>query len=168
MELSIRPYREDDLEACRGLWRELTQRHRDIYRDQTIGGDDPGLYFDREYLKRPDLAAVWVAEQGGVVIGLCGLLLDGEHAEVEPIVVTAKERSKGLGRRMLTHVVEEARARGVRFLSIRPVARNVEALELFHEAGFQRLGHVDMFMYLGDEPREWKQGVSLHGKDFSY
>jgi GNAT superfamily N-acetyltransferase len=167
MDATIRAYRDDDLAACRDLWRELTQRHRDIYDDQTIGGDDPGMEFDG-HIARPHLAAVWVAERAGAVVGLCGLLIDGEQGEVEPVVVTARERSKGVGRRLLACAIDEARARGVRFLSIRPVARNVEALQLFHECGFRTLGHVDMFMYLGEEPRAWKRGLSLHGRWFSY
>ena len=73
LDVSIRPYQPSDLEACRSLWRELTQRHRDIYDDQSIGGDDPGPYFDRTYLKRPDLVATWVAEHEGAVVALTGL-----------------------------------------------------------------------------------------------
>ena len=57
----------------------------------------------------------------------------------------------------------------MRHLSIRPVARNVEALQLFHEAGFRTLGHVEMFMDLSESPeRNWKSGVEVHGKDFRY
>ena len=44
--ISIRAYEARDLGACRDLWRELTQRNRDIYDDQAIGGDDPGSYFE--------------------------------------------------------------------------------------------------------------------------
>jgi hypothetical protein len=52
MEYNVRPYRDDDREACRELWRELTQTHRDLYEDQSIGGEgDLGEYFD-EHLNR--------------------------------------------------------------------------------------------------------------------
>ncbi|MEX1254955.1 MAG: GNAT family N-acetyltransferase [Dehalococcoidia bacterium] len=166
-DLSIRPYEPRDLEACRGLWRELTQRHRDIYEDQTIGGDDPGPYFDT-YIERSDLAGAWVVEVEGAVAGLTGLLVNDDEAEVEPVVVTAALRSRGIGRRLLERMIEEARSRSIRFLSIRPVARNVEAIALFHEAGFRTLGHLDMFMHLGNDEREFKQGVTVHGRDFSY
>jgi len=39
--MQIRSYRVEDLELCRLLWAEMVQRHRDIYGDQTIGGDNP-------------------------------------------------------------------------------------------------------------------------------
>ena len=60
MEIEIREYRPTDLSAGRDLWRQLTQRHRDIYDDQSIGGDDPGLQFD-DYLATDELAGPWVA-----------------------------------------------------------------------------------------------------------
>jgi GNAT superfamily N-acetyltransferase len=166
--LTVRPYEPRDLEACRDLWRELTQRHRDIYDDQTIGGDDPGPYFDETYLKLLNLAGVWIAEREGAVVALTGLLVNGDEAEVEPVVVTASLRSQGIGRQLIERMIEEARSRSIRFLSIRPVARNVEAIELFHEAGFRKLGHLDMFMHLGDDERSFKEGVTVHGRDFSY
>jgi len=46
MPAAIRAYALADLDACRRLWQVLTERHRLIYEDPTIGGDDAGLYFD--------------------------------------------------------------------------------------------------------------------------
>jgi hypothetical protein len=70
---------------------------------------------------------------------------------------------------LLENGVSEARARSVRYLSIRPVARNVEAIELFHEAGFQALGHLDMFIDLADDSRRsWRRGIVVHGRQFTY
>ncbi len=168
MSLSIRPYRPSDLEVCRDLWRELTQRHRDIYDDPTIGGDDPGTAFDA-YLENTHLAAVWVVEQEDVVVALSGLLVEGEEGEVEPIVVRSGERSKGIGRQLLEHAIGEARRRGVRLLSVRPVARNVEAISFFYRAGFQALGQIDLTMNLtGSTQPEWRPGITIHGREFEY
>ena len=109
--MSIRRYRPSDLEACRDLWRELTQRHRDIYGDPSIGGIDPGRAFD-EHLANPRLAGVWVAEDDGQVVGFCALLTKAEEAEAEPIVVRSSYRSQGVGRRLLECVIDEAKRRG--------------------------------------------------------
>ncbi|MEE9223344.1 MAG: hypothetical protein V3U51_01160 [Thermoplasmata archaeon] len=46
-DVTIRQYQQSDLESCRSLWVDLTQRHRDIYESSTIGGDDPGENFDK-------------------------------------------------------------------------------------------------------------------------
>ena len=150
--MDIRPYQRDDYEACRDLWRELTERHREIYGDPTIGGSDPGSAFDA-HLKERDLAGLWVAVDDRSVVGMVGLLVHGGEGEVEPVVVTSSRRSAGIGRRLLARVVDEAQARSLERLSIRPVAKNVEAMKLFRQVGFERLGRVDMFMDFGRPER---------------
>ena len=168
METIIRPYQPTDTEACRALWAELTQAHRDLYEDQTIGGENPGAGFDR-HLANPQLAALWVAEAGGQVVGLTGLLVCEEEAEVEPLIVAARLRARGIGRRLLDQAVSEARARGIRFLSVRPVARNAAAIALFVKAGFRLLGQIDLFQEMdASSERRWVDGVTIHGHRLRY
>ena len=45
-EIVVRDYADSDYGACRSLWAELTEYHRSIYEDPSIGGDDPGAGFD--------------------------------------------------------------------------------------------------------------------------
>ena len=131
MTLTIRDYRPADLEACRALCAELVQHHRDIYEDQTIGGNDPGRSFD-DYLKNPQRHGTWVAEKSGGIIGMAGLLvLSNKDGEIDPVVVTVPERSRGTGEALVRHAVDAARKAGVRFLSIKPVARNSRAISLY-------------------------------------
>ena len=168
MNILIREYKEQDFKSCRELWRELTQRHRDIYFDQSIGGDDPGTAFE-EYLKKTNLVGVWVAEGESLVLGMAGLLMEGSEAEIEPIVIRSNHRSRGIGSLLLERLKVEAKARGAGYLSIRPVARNIEAIQCFHRAGFSLLGHIDMFMELsGENDQQWKDGVVIHGNTFRY
>jgi GNAT superfamily N-acetyltransferase len=166
-DVTIREYRDTDLDACRHLWRELTQRHRDIYGDSSIGGDDPGRLFD-EYLENLALVGPWVVEWDSAVVALGGLLVEGSQAEVEPVVVLSRCRSHGIGTRLIEHLIEEARRRGVRSLSVRPVARNAEAMACFRRAGFSFLGHVEMFQDLVRGDRKWKRGITLHGEEYRY
>lgn len=164
----IREYHEQDFEICRKLWEELTQRHRDIYVDPSIGGEDPGSAFER-YLKKTDLAGLWVVEEDEVVVGMAGLLIDQEDAQIEPIVIRSDFRSKGIGTQLLEKLTAEAKGRGASFLSIRPVARNIEAIQCFYRAGFSLLGHIDMFMDLSNENDQgWLDGVTIHGNNFRY
>ena len=66
-EVIVRDYAEGDYGACRSLWNELTEYHRGIYGDPSIGGDDPGAGFD-DYLAESRRTGSWVAEfRGGVV-----------------------------------------------------------------------------------------------------
>jgi GNAT superfamily N-acetyltransferase len=169
MDVTIREYQDTDFESCKQLWRELTQRHRDIYFDQSIGGDDPGAAFEH-YLKKTNLAGLWVVEQAKLVLGMAGLLVDGNDAEIEPIVIRSESRSQGIGILLIKKLKAEAKERGTVYLSIRPVARNIEAIKCFYHAGFSLLGHIDMFLDLTDEngQEEWKEGITIHGNAFRY
>src|SRR5215469_15131140 len=167
-EVIVRDYAEGDYGACRSLWAELTEYHRGIYRDSSIGGDDPGAGFD-DYLAESRRIASWVAESEGTVVGLTGLFDRGTSGEVEPVVVAAVARDRGIGHMLVGRVVEEARYRGHEYLAIRPVARNVAAIRRFHAAGFRALGgHVDLTMDLAPRRHDWLGGASLHGLDFNY
>ncbi len=168
MNASIREYQDRDLESCKQLWRELTQRHRDIYFDPSIGGDDPALAFE-QYLKKTNLAGIWIVERDTLALGMAGLLMESDEAEIEPIVIRSEFRSKGIGTLLIERVKLEAKARGARYLSIRPVARNVEAIRCFHRAGFSLLGHIDMFLDLSaEDDQEWEDGLTIHGNPFRY
>jgi GNAT superfamily N-acetyltransferase len=120
---------------------------------------------------RVDRCGTWVAESNGTVIGTAGLLKSREmlEGEIEPVIVTASFRNRGIGTRLVKYVVEEAKRRGMRFLKVRPVARNKEAISLYVRLGFNLLGYVDLFQDLKPEyNREWKPGIEIHGNQLRY
>jgi N-acetylglutamate synthase-like GNAT family acetyltransferase len=167
-DVTIRQYIPSDLDRCRALWTELTQHHRNIYDDPTIGGDTPGLYFD-EHLARVGPEHVWVAEHDGQVVGCVGLIVDDQEAEMEPVVVAAAHRGRGIGRALVNRVIEAAKKLEVRYLSVKPVARNLEAISFFYDSGFRTLGHVQLFMELQPSTRgTWKSEFELFGRTFKY
>ncbi len=166
--MTIREYAPADLEACRDLWRALTQRHREIYRDPSIGGEDPGIELD-QHLAHPALAKMWVAVVDGDVVGLCGLLVGTEEAEIEPIVVHPEHRDRGIGARLAAQAIDESRRRGTKYVTVRPVARNVEAIAFFHREGFRLLGRLELSMVL--EPTAFPdrgRDTDLHGLRFEF
>ncbi len=166
--VTIRPYRECDLEACRGLWEELVQRHRELYNDSSIGGETPGLHFDG-HLARVGQERVWVADEDGRVVGMAALVLDGDEAELDPLVVASTHQRRGVGRALLQHAVEQARELAVRYLEVRPVARNQQAISFYHGAGFRLLGRLELSMELQPSPSvDWKTGLELLGLGFEY
>ena len=145
------------------LWRQLAEWHREIYQDQSIGGEHPEGYFDKH------LAAVgpdhmWVGVLGDRVVGVVGLVVRGEEAEVEPIIVAHGLRGKGFGRALLAKVIAEARTAGARLLTVKPVARNTSAIRFLHDNGFTNIGHMELFMDFSKRP--WKPGCQLFGCDF--
>lgn len=161
----LRRYRGEDLEPCRGLWSELTEWHRTIYEDPTIGGLDPGRHFD-EHLAKVGGENLWVAVSDGAVVGLAGLMGEGEEVEVEPVVVSGPHRESGVGGMLVEAVVEEVRRRGVKYLSVRPVARNLKALEFFANRGFVNVGHIELFMDLTGG--SWRSGLRLFDREYRY
>jgi GNAT superfamily N-acetyltransferase len=171
MEITIREYQPSDYKACRLLQGELAQHHAKIYEDPSIAGDDPGRGFD-DYLARTDRCCTWVAEFGGKLLGFAGLIdVVGEEgsAEIEPVVVSSASRDTGIGTRLIQRAVNEAKERGFRFLSIRPVLRNEEAFALYVRLGFDHVGSVELFQdLLPESTRTWKSGIIIHGKNLKY
>jgi GNAT superfamily N-acetyltransferase len=168
MDVSVREYVPADYHVCRGLWAELTEVHRQLYGDRSIGGDDHGSGFD-EYLQTPRRVNSWVAVINGDVVGLTGLLDHGTSGQVEPVIVTNARRRQGVGQTLIERVAAEASRRGYEYLAIRPVARNVPAIQSFYDAGFRTLGaHIDLTMDLKGRRHRWMEGVKLHELDFRY
>jgi len=165
---SIREYRPDDRDRCRELWRALTQRHRDIYEDPTIGGADPADELDG-YLDDPHLHRLWVAERDGLVLGLCGLLVRDEESELEPIVVDPECRNAGVGAGLAQHAIAESRRLGVKYVNVRPVGRNLEAIRFFHREGFTLLGRLELSIALeGATPFGSSRSTRVHQLTFDY
>jgi GNAT superfamily N-acetyltransferase len=165
MPLVIRNYWEDDREQCRSLWRELTEWHREIYQDQTIGGEHPEDYFDK-HLAKVGSERLWVAADGSKVVGLVGLIVEGNEAEIEPLIVCKAYRGKGVGKQLIEAIISEARKIGVRLLSVKPVARNTKTIKFLYQQGFKNLGYVELFMDFSGYV--WKQGPEIFGCKFDF
>ena len=97
---------------------------------------------DVSRLQSPDVS-FWTVRDGKVLLG-CGALkeLDPLHGEVKSMRTPASLRRRGAGRALLTHIVQEARARGYRRLSL-----ETGSMEAFAPA--QRLYESFGFSYCG-------------------
>lgn len=165
INIEIRNYQEGDKEACRSLWRELTEWHREIYQDPSIGGRHPEDYFDK-HLVKVGSECIWVAVADSKVVGFVGLIVEGHEAEIEPLIVSKDYRGKGIGTKLVEAVIPEARKRGVSYLDVKPVARNVQTIKFLYKQGFRNVGHIDLFIDFGN--RAWKPGLGIHGCEFNY
>ena len=162
----IRSYQPSDLDACRALWMELTQWHREIYDSQEIGGADPGLQFD-EHLRKvgPDL--IWIATIGEDTVGLAGMIAGESEYELEPLIVRTEYRNRGLGTKLANVVIEKARKNGARKIGVKPAARNQYAIQFFQELGFNILGQVELLKELDpSRQKEWREGEQIAGREF--
>lgn len=164
-KIVIRKYRPTDEEPCRRLWRELTEWHRHLYEDPHIGGLHPEDYFNK-HLKKVGADRLWVALVDCCVVGLVGLIVKEEEAEIEPLIVSQPYRHRGIGRRLLETVIIEVRRLGLHFLSVKPVARNIETIKFVHKQGFKNIGQVELFMDLSK--KQWKKGLKLFDLQFNF
>jgi GNAT superfamily N-acetyltransferase len=165
LTVTIRKYQEVDRDACRSLWRELTERHREIYEDPRIGGEHPERGFDK-HLAKAGADNVWVAVHDSAVVGLTGLLMEKDETEIEPLIVSKTYRGRGIGKQLVEAMISEAKARGLKFLNVSPVARNVDTIRFLHGLGFRTLGFVQLFVCFSDA--KWKSGPELYGCRFDY
>lgn len=85
----------------------------------------------------------WSVWQGGELVG-CGALrqLTPGHGEIKSMRTAAAHLRKGVARAMLAHIVDEARKRGYRRLSLETgsVAAFAPAHHLYEGFGFRRCG----------------------------
>jgi N-acetylglutamate synthase-like GNAT family acetyltransferase len=109
---------------------------------------------------------LWVAILGSKVVGLVGLIVNGEEVEIEPLIVSQPYRSRGIGKRMIETVIVEAKGLNIKFLSVKPVARNIEAIKFLNNQGFRNIGHIELFIDFSNQ--EWKKGLNLFDQQFNY
>jgi len=55
---------------------------------------------------------------------------------------------------------------GVRFLNIKPVARNIKTIKILYEQGFRNLGHIELFIDFYNYA--WKSGSKIFGCKFNF
>jgi len=106
--------RQDDLSGPEIA--ALLEAHLDLMRSNSPPESVHAL--DLEALRAPEVT-FWTLWDGAVLLG-CGALkeLDTAHGEIKSMHTAAAARGKGVARRMVEHILTEARARGYRRLSL--------------------------------------------------
>lgn len=100
---------------------------------------------------RAHLGSFWIAERGGAVVGCVGLERYGAAALLRSVAVNAEARGVGLGRKLVEHVVANARGMGVNTL----VLVTTTAQAYFLRFGFRRVdrGEVPHVLLTSNEFR---------------
>jgi ribosomal protein S18 acetylase RimI-like enzyme len=95
--------------------------------------------FSVEKLLR-DGVAFFVSRDDGRPAGCGGVLLVGrDYAEIKRMYVRPGFRGRGLGRRMLDHLVGYARDRGLTVIRLETGIHQQEAIALYERSGFRRI-----------------------------
>ena len=102
---------------------------------------------ERRYLralKRYPDAAVYVAEEDGMIVGRLSLARDphpaSHHVADLGLMVAATHRRRGIGRMLLEQAVAWARDAGVQKLELHVFPWNEPAIRLYETFGFEREG----------------------------
>ena len=130
--------RSDDLRGPQVA--RLLQEHLDDMHRHSPPESVHALDLDR--LRAPDIT-FWIACEGDELLG-CGALrqLDTSHGEIKSMRTANAHRGRGVGARLLEHILAEARRRGYRRLSLEtgtPAAFD-PARRLYARYGFVECG----------------------------
>ena len=138
--LHIRKVRKEDnaslAQMIRGVFEEYNApRQGTVYTDPTTDN----LYS----LFREKRSILWVAEWHGKPVGCCGIYpthgLDQGCAELVKFYLAAPCRGKGIGKALLDHSVDSARALGYARLYLESMPEFSKALGIYEQVGFESL-----------------------------
>jgi len=133
--MDIRP---DDLTGS-----DVIDLLREHLRDVALHSPPESIHaLDVEALRQPGIS-FWAAWQDGELLG-CGALkqLDAQHAEIKSMRTAARHRRQGVAAALLRHILDEARQRGYRRLSLETgsAAAFAPAHHLYASFGFVPCG----------------------------
>lgn len=103
---------------------------------------------DAGQLARPGIEFFVIRDVGVPVAMGAFKRIDDGHAEIKSMHVLAEHRGKGLSRRMLDHLMAEAKAAGYRRLSLETGAQAMflPARALYARAGFEECGPFEGYV----------------------
>jgi len=102
-------------------------------------------------LERDGVELIVIADPEDAIVGYAVLWCILDQGELANIAITPARRGGGLGFRLLAHVLEVARGRGVETVFLEVRASNQAALDLYAHFGFEEVGRRRGYY---DHPRE--------------
>jgi ribosomal protein S18 acetylase RimI-like enzyme len=152
-QVAVRAARPEDWLAVQSLLRELDELHAEL----VPAYFQPATRTEREWgrLLGDSTALALVAlddGEGGAPVGFLSLRLYDTPADptmvprrrghIEMLIVNARQRRRGIGRRLLAAAAEWARARNATEMVLTTWAGNSEADAFYKRLGYRVLSHV--------------------------
>lgn len=132
--IQLRPFRLADADAFRAL--------NEAWIEKYFGLEEP----DREILGNPighiiePGGFIYMACVDGRAVGCCALIPEGAGVyQVAKMAVDEQHRRRGIGRKLLSHVIEHARAAGATLLTLESSSKLTNAVHLYESLGFRHL-----------------------------
>ncbi|WP_411376475.1 ribosomal protein S18-alanine N-acetyltransferase [Arthrobacter sp. MPF02] len=101
-------------------------------------------------LAQPETRRYFVAETGEGIVGYAGVMCIEPIADVQTIAVVPAYEGRGIGRTLLTGLIDEAKRRNAADVLLEVRADNPRAQQLYRRFGFEHI-HV--------RPRYYRDGV---------
>jgi len=148
-DVVIRPARRSDRARAAELWNEMMDYHAGIstidFRRVKNAKRIWMRFFDKHIGSRTKRA--WVAERRGKVIGLAmGAIMRRPRmfrvkyrGHIEEMAVTASERRKGVGSRLLKQYLAWARKKGVPYVTLEAAPENRIGVPFWKKKGFRTI-----------------------------
>lgn len=87
-----------------------------------------------------DYAYYYVAEDNGKIVGCCGVRNMAGEGEITNVVVAKAFRRRGIGRKLMEYMLNEAAAAGIGACTLEVRVSNAPAIHLYESLGFQAEG----------------------------
>ena len=85
---------------------------------------------------------LWVVKDADRIVGMATLAIvmlpEGERAQIEDVVVDEKYRGRGLGEKISSTLIEQARARNIATITLSSRADRIAANKLYQKLGFEQ------------------------------
>ena len=139
-EITVRPYRNEDLPAIAAIWNQVVEDGVAFPQEEPLDAAGAAAFFDGQ-------SRTAVAEQDGEVVGLyilhpnnvgrCGHIANASYG------VRRDKRGLGVGQVLVEDSLAACGALGFRLLQFNAVvASNLGAIALYQSLGFQRVGTI--------------------------
>lgn len=131
MEICFREYCAGDARAFRALNEQWITKYfvleeKDI---ETLNDPDTHILGSGGH--------IYFATMDDVVVGCCALIANGHRSfEVAKMAVSEVRRNQGIGKALLAHVIEQARALGARRLTLETNSTLKNAIHVYELMGF--------------------------------
>ena len=143
--MQFRPARSTDIPTLCNLLEQLFTLETDFHPDHDKQAQALHLLIDKANTNTDQPAClVWVAEQGGQVIGMCSVQViistaeGGEVGLVEDVIIDAAHCNQGIGQQMLHSLEAWSRARGLTRLQLLADNNNKSAIGFYERHGWSK------------------------------
>jgi len=140
--LTYRPITQKDNKAIAQVIRKSLEEY---------GVNKPGTVYtdpttdDLYQLFQTPKSSYWIVTDNDIVIGGCGVFptkgLPTGYAELVKLYISSAYRGKGIGKTLMMHCMNKAKALGYSRLYLESLPELSEAIGLYTSVGFKKLAH---------------------------